>query len=83
MEPRSIERGNQVNEVLGQSEVLLLQWSHVQLNVETLVGGAPVRHDHIASMEPRSIERGNSPYYKLLRAGGLVSGMRAVAPVRA
>src|SRR2546423_1819256 len=35
MEPRSCERGNQVDAVSGAVEALTLQWSHVPANVET------------------------------------------------
>ncbi len=59
MEPRSIERGEQLRMQYEARLKGMLQWSHVQSNVER-----PAAHsrlpalDQPASMEPRSIERG-------------------------
>ena len=60
MEPRSIERGNMSKSACASSRRTRLQWSHVQLNVETRETNMRLRPFGCwASMEPRSIERGN------------------------
>src|SRR6185503_9592160 len=42
MEPRSVERGNSVEELREHIEEQMLQWSHAQLSVETLKRPAPI-----------------------------------------
>ncbi len=59
MEPRSIERGNICEGTKLNPLLILLQWSHARLSVETMRVRLQPQARKRASMEPRSIERGN------------------------
>ena len=59
MEPRSLERGNDLFDALVEIGLVILQWSHVHSNVETGFDLTYRWHKLNPSMEPRSLERGN------------------------
>jgi len=64
MGPRPIRRGN-VQSAPAQAQGFVLQWGHVQSDVETSGGPRNPGADLEASMGPRPIRRGN--YYQRRR----------------